>query len=57
MLDNSPVLIGMAAWREFKGDVQTYNFGRYGATAVLTRVSYFKDWISNYAESVTVYSL
>jgi len=57
MLDNSPVLIGVAAWREFEGDVKTYNFGRYGATAVLTRVSYFNDWISNHVESVTVYSL
>ena len=32
MLDNSPVLIGMAAWREFEGDVKTYKFGQYGAT-------------------------
>lgn len=40
-----PILIGFAAWREMEGNLDHYTFGKYGATAVLTRVSYFNDWI------------
>ena len=43
-----PVLVGLAAWREFDGDVKRYAFGKYGSTAVLTRVSYFHDWINGH---------
>lgn len=46
--NSAPVLIGLAAWREIDGNVENYTFGTYGATAVLTRVSYFNDWISKH---------
>ena len=50
--NKTPVLVGLAAWREFDGDVERYTFGKYGSTAVLTRVSYFQAWISNYIEDI-----
>lgn len=46
--NSTPVLIGLASWREVDGDLENYTFGKYGATAVLTRVSYFNDWISGH---------
>ena len=46
--NSTPVLIGLASWREVDGDLENYTFCKYGATAVLTRVSYFNDWISGH---------
>ena len=43
-----PMLIGVASWREIDGDFESYKFGKYGATAILVRVSYFSDWISKH---------
>lgn len=40
-----PILLGLAAWREFDGDVKEHIFGKYGETSVVTRVSYFQNWI------------
>lgn len=45
-----PILIGLASWREVDGDFENYKFGKYGATAVLIRVSYFSDWISKHID-------
>jgi hypothetical protein len=53
-LNNTPVLVGMASWREFDGNVEEYSFGHYGETAVLTRVSYFKDWITKHVKTAKV---
>lgn len=36
----------------YAGDDERYTFGKYGSTAVLTRVSYFQAWISNYIEDI-----
>jgi hypothetical protein len=44
----TPILVGMAAWREIDGDLENHISGKYGSTAVLTRVSYFNDWINEY---------
>ncbi|MGB0835631.1 MAG: trypsin-like serine protease [Psychrobium sp.] len=49
-----PVLIGLASWREIDGDLENYTFGKYGSTAVLTRVSYFNDWISKNINKSTI---
>ena len=46
--NSTPVLIGLASWREVDGDIENYTFGKYGATAVLTRVSYFNEWINGH---------
>lgn len=52
--NNTPVLIGMASWREFDGEVEEFSFGHYGETAVLTRISYFTDWITMHVENANV---
>jgi len=44
--NSTPVLIGLASWREIDGDLENYTFGKYGSTAVFIRVSYFYDWIN-----------
>ncbi|WP_240701651.1 trypsin-like serine protease [Pseudoalteromonas sp. CO342X] len=45
---STPVLVGLAAWREIEGDLENYTLGKYGSTAVLTRVSYYQDWINKH---------
>ena len=45
--DATPILVGFAAWREMEGNLEEYTFGKYDSTAVLTRVSYFNEWISD----------
>tara|TARA_Y100000815_G_C13348878_1_gene503367 strand:- start:229 stop:1116 length:888 start_codon:yes stop_codon:yes gene_type:complete len=52
--DDKPVLLGMASWREFEGDVKQFSFGHYDEVAVFTRVSYFKDWIMEHVETAEV---
>jgi len=52
--DNKPVLLGIASWREFEGDVKQFSFGHYDEVAVFTRVSYFKDWIMEHVETAEV---
>lgn len=52
--NNAPVLVGFAAWREIDGDLENHISGKYGSTAVLTRVSYFNDWISEYIDKTEV---
>ena len=51
--NSAPILVGLAAWREIEGDLENYTFGKYGSTAVLTRVSYFNDWISKHINKST----
>ncbi|WP_448566476.1 trypsin-like serine protease [Thalassotalea ganghwensis] len=51
--NSTPVLIGLASWREVDGDFENYTFGKYGATAVLTRVSYFNNWINKHINNAT----
>jgi len=51
--NSTPTLIGLASWREIDGDLDNYTFGKYGSTAVLTRVSYFNDWINKHINNST----
>lgn len=52
--NDTPILVGLASWREFEGDVHDYEFGHYGDVAVLTRVSYFKEWITRHVKNANV---
>lgn len=44
--NDTPLLVGFAVWTEIRGQLEDHVPGKYGSTAVLTRVSYFKDWIN-----------
>ncbi|GHF94755.1 trypsin-like serine protease [Thalassotalea marina] len=43
-----PILVGFAAWTEIHGPLEQHVPGKYGTTGVLTRVSYFNQWITQH---------
>lgn len=43
-----PVLVGFAAWTEIQGPLEQHVPGKYGTKGVLTRVSYFNQWITQH---------
>lgn len=54
MHNDTPILVSLASWREFEGDVHDYTIGHYGEVAVLTGVSYFKNWITQHVQNANV---
>ena len=46
--NSKPLLIGFAVWREIDDDFENHVHGKYGSTGVLTRVSYYNDWITDH---------
>lgn len=46
--NSTPILLGLASWREIDGNLENHIYGKYGSTAVITRVSFFNDWIAEH---------
>lgn len=40
-----PLLIGLASWQEYEGDLEGYVGGKYGAVSVFVRISSYNQWI------------
>ncbi|MFC3031433.1 trypsin-like serine protease [Pseudoalteromonas fenneropenaei] len=43
--DGIPVLIGLASWQEYEGDLKDYVGGKYRAVSVFVRISSYNQWI------------
>ena len=47
MKDGAPLLIGIASWQEYEGDLKDYVGGKYGAVSAFVRISSYNQWIDN----------
>jgi len=51
--DGMPLLIGLASWQEYEGDLKDYVGGKYGAVSVFVRISSYNQWID---KTISTYS-
>ncbi len=45
MKNGTPLLIGLASWQEYEGNLKDYVGGKYGSVSVFVRVSAYNQWI------------